>query len=386
MKRKAFLGVLLWSFMGFAAAPSLAVGSSNHAVCRAGTARVAGCYAKVLTGQNGTFVTRSVPAGYGPVAFHRAYGVPLGGNATVAVVGAYGDPAAKADLDIYDKAFGLGVFPVCTRAAQTACFNQLNQRGTATLPRTDAGWATETALDTQTVHEICPGCRLDLIEADTASTANLMTAIDQAVTRGATVVSMSWGGGESVSEVANDAHFNHPGVIFVASSGDSGYGVSYPAASANVLAVGGTSLNLVGNVASETAWADGGSGCSKYETKPAWQHDSGCARRTVADVAADADPNTGAAVYSSLTDQGTAGWMVVGGTSLAAPLVAGIVAVSGKHSQAAVLAQLYQSVSANTLRDVTFGKNGSCHTYLCRARAGYDGPTGVGSLIGLGSL
>jgi subtilase family serine protease len=167
-------------------------------------------------------------------------------------------------------------------------------------------------------------------------------------------------------------------VIFTASSGDSGYGTSYPAASPYVIAVGGTRLRPSGTRWTETAWAGTGSGCSSYEPKPAWQHDTGCARRSIADVAADADPATGAAVYSSVSTGG-AGWFVVGGTSLAAPLVAGMVAISGHTGQAAVMAHLYQSLYTGRLHDVASGSNGACSSYLCQAGPGYDGPTGVGA-------
>jgi subtilase family serine protease len=172
----------------------------------------------------------------------------------------------------------------------------------------------------------------------------------------------------------------------MASSGDSGYGVSYPAASSLVTAVGGTSLQLGarGRLA-ETAWPGAGSGCSRYESKPAWQIDTACARRSVADLSADADPATGAAVYTSLSDHG-AGWMVVGGTSLAAPLAAGLAAASGPVGRLAFMRNLYESLGSPSLYDVSSGRNGRCSSYLCAAGLGYDGPTGVGAPTGPGAL
>ena len=231
---------------------------------------------------------------------------------------------------------------------------------------------------------MCPACRIELVEADNSANSSLYAAVDRAVALGAKVVSMSWGGSESSSETGYDAHFNVPGVTFVASSGDDGYGVSYPAASRFVLAVGGTRLSATANGrTTETAWTDAGSGCSAYEAKPSWQHDASCATRTVTDVSADANPSTGAAIYTS-TGPGGAGWMEVGGTSLAAPLMAGMVALSGSTN---VASHLYAALGSANLYDVHTGTNGSCdRLYLCGAKVGYDGPTGVGALNGLAAL
>ncbi|HSX01036.1 MAG TPA: S53 family peptidase [Candidatus Saccharimonas sp.] len=390
---KPFVRVIAWTLIvslcilpgllaGLAAAQPAPVQlkPAAQAVCRGTNA----CRSQALAGAGGIVRPAAAPSGYGPAQWRRAYSLPAGSGATVAVVDAYGDPSARADLDRYSQTYGLPVLPVCSRTTQASCFEQINQRGAATLPPTDAGWALETALDIETIHAVCPGCRLELVEADTASTANLMSAVDQAVGHGAVVVSLSWGGSESASELNLDAHFNRPGVVFVASSGDDGYGVSYPAASPHVLAVGGTRLEL-GAAVRETAWTGAGSGCSRYEPKPAWQHDPSCARRSVADLAADADPATGASVYSTLSSQGT-GWFVVGGTSLAAPLVAGAVALSGDTHQATLFSHLYAAAGHASLRDVTAGRNGACRTYLCAAGPGYDGPTGLGTLFGLGAL
>ena len=175
--------------------------------------------------------------------------------------------------------------------------------------------------------------------------------------------------------------FNHPGVPYVFSTGDYGYGVQYPSASPKVTAVGGTSLHInVGNTYnSESAWSGAGSGCSAYEPKPSFQHDSGCSRRTVADVSADADPNTGAyVVYNGSGYQ-------IGGTSLAAPLVASIFALGGgvgsTLGNSLPYANLHYGVN---LRDVTSGSTGSCGgSYLCTAKTGYDGPTGLGTPLGV---
>jgi subtilase family serine protease len=345
------------------------------------------CYAQVLAGAGGVVRPQASPSGYGPAQLRAAYHVPSGGSAYVAVVGAFFDPAIKSDLDAYSRHFGLPVLPTCSSASQRGCFARVDQRGGSQFGAVDAGWGLETALDVEQVHAMCSGCRIELVEADSASISNLLAAVDRATELGAQVVSMSWGGGESSTETAADSHFHHPGVLYVASSGDSGYGVSYPAASPAVLAVGGTHLvATTSGRSSETAWSGSGSGCSRYEPKPSWQHDLSCPRRSVADLAADADPATGASVYSSLSSSG-AGWFTVGGTSLAAPLVAGMAGLAGGGSQAAIYARLYASLGTSQLFDITAGRNGSCGgSYLCSAARGYDGPTGVGALSGLSAL
>ena len=351
-----------------------AASAGGLTVCAAASTTVATCHARVLKK-----TSAALPAGYGPGELRAAYSATLRGSETVAVVGAYNDAAAKNDLDTYDATYGLGAFAGCSSATQRSCFERLDERGGQNFGVADTGWAVETALDTQTIHQLCPSCRLELVEADNSSLGSLFAAVDEAVATGAKVVSMSWGGKESAAETSYDAHLSRAGVTFVASSGDAGYGVSYPAASTSVIAVGGTSLTATtSGWRAETTWSDAGSGCSKYEPKPSYQHDPGCTHRSVADLSADADPNTGAAVYAS-QGSGHAGWYTVGGTSLAAPIIAGLLAGSGA-SPAGLASRIY--TSASLLHDIVTGKNGSCgttHAYLCTAGGGYDGPTGNGT-------
>ena len=211
----------------------------------------------------------------------------------------------------------------------------MNQNGGITYPVYNAGWAEEIALDVQAVHALCQNCNILLVEATTPSDTNLITVADaRAFLMGANVVSNSWGGSEFNYETSYDTYYNHPGVAYVFSSGDSNYGVQYPAASPNVTAVGGTKLLVNSDYTynSETVWShDGngtGSGCSAYEAKPGFQNDPVCStHRTVTDVPADADPDTGAAVY--ITAGIHSGWYQIGGTSLAAPLVAAVFALAG---------------------------------------------------------
>jgi subtilase family serine protease len=330
-------------------------------------------------------------SGYGPSDLRGAYALPSGGSGqTVAIVDAFGDTTAEADLNTYRSTYGL---PACTTAND--CFKKVNQSGVqGSYPSNNQGWALETQLDLEMVSAVCPSCEILLVEATSNTNANLYAAEDTAARLGANVISNSYGGGEASSETSDDAHFNHPGVAITVSSGDSGYGVEYPAASRYVTAVGGTTLNHATSSRgwAETAWSGSGSGCSAYEPKPAWQADSGCSRRTVADVSAVADPNTGVAVYDSncnfigqLLGQCFSGWGVVGGTSASAPIVAGVYALAGNASSVNYGSFPYSHTSS--LFDVTSGNNGSCSpAYLCTSGAGYDGPTGLGTPNGTGAF
>jgi subtilase family serine protease len=339
------------------------------------------CHAHVITDRHGNPNAARGPSGYGPSQFLSAYGLPSGAGAgqTIGIVDAYDDPNIESDLEVYSNQFAL---PPCSTA--NGCFRKVNQRGGTSYPSKNAGWALEISLDVEIAHAICPTCRILLVEADSNSLSNLLTAVNTAVSLGATVVSNSWGSSEFSGETSYDGYLQHPGVPITVSSGDGGYGVEWPAASRNVVAVGGTTLKLKSDNTrlSETVWNGAGSGCSAYETKPSWQNDSGCARRTVADVAADADPSTGAAVYDSVRYQGSAGWFQVGGTSLSSPLIAAVYALAANGSSIAASCYLYSNTAG--LFDVISGSNGSCGgSYLCAAVSGYDGPTGNGTPKGL---
>jgi len=318
---------------------------------------------------------------YDPLYLQSAYSAPSGSNGagqTVAIVDAYDAVNAEADLATYRSHFGL---PACTTA--NGCFRKVNEHGGATPPAADAGWAQEISLDVDMVSALCPKCHILLVEASTASIGDLGTAVNEAVALGANVVSNSYGSGEWSAETSADAaYYDHPGVAIVASSGDNGFGVSYPAASPDVVAVGGTSLVQATNTgsrnATETVWSGAGSGCSLYEAKPAWQTDTGCSKRSVADVSAEADPYTGVWVYDS-ADTGNAGWDVFGGTSVAAPIVSAMYALAGNAASTDQPGS-YPYADTAALNDVTSGSNGSCGgSYLCTAAVGYDGPTGLGT-------
>ena len=328
------------------------------------------------------------PSGYGPTDLAGAYNLPANGGAgaIVAIVDAYDDPTAEADLAVYRTQYGLSA---CTTA--NGCFSKVNETGGTTYPTPDPNWAGEISLDLDMVSAVAPAAHIILVEASSANNSDLGAAVDEAVALGAGFVSNSYGSGysstpgsgEDPSEVTSlDAYYNHPGVAVVASSGDSAYGVSYPAASQYVTSVGGTSLVRDSSTRgwSESVWNNsyggGGSGCSLYEAKPSFQKDTGCSMRTVADVSADADPVTGVAVYDSYQ---TSGWGVFGGTSASSPIIASVFADAG-HPAAGTYPNSYPYASPGSLNDVTSGSNGTCTpSYLCTAGAGYDGPTGLGT-------
>jgi subtilase family serine protease len=362
----------------------------NHvAVCVRGNqnADVADCHARVTADKAGNPNVGALPAGYGPAQLHAAYTpqTQAANKTIIAIVDAYDNPNVHNDLNTYSRTFGIPTLPQCNgpiASSPVPCFQKMNQNGGSKAPSFNAGWALEIALDVQVAHAMCQNCSILLVEANSNSYADLMTAVDRAVMSGANVVSNSYGSPEFSAQTTFDHHFNVPGVAFTVSTGDSGYGVQYPASSQYVTAVGGTTLTMNGlNYVSETAWSGAGSGCSAFEPKPVWQNDTLCSNRTVADVSAVADPNTGAAVYVSTRIYGQKGWFKVGGTSLAAPVIAGIYALSGNTAGAANSIP-YSNPSA--LRDITSGSTGSCGgTYLCTAVTGFDGPTGLGTPNGL---
>ena len=325
------------------------------------------------------------PTGLNPADLQAAYklnGSTGGVGQVVGIVDAFDDPNAEADLAHYRAQFGL---PPCTTA--NGCFRKVDQNGGTRFPRTNAGWAEEISLDLDMASAICPNCKILLVEASSASFANLAAAVDTAARLGATVISNSYGGSEYSAETTDEAHFNHPGIAITVSSGDSGFGVEFPAASRFVTAVGGTHLVRAANARgwTETAWSGAGSGCSAFVTKPAWQTDTGCARRTVADVSAVADPNTGVSVYDTFRVPGGGGWLVFGGTSVAAPIVASVYALAGNASTVNYGSFPYAHTAS--LFDVTSGSNGTCSpSYLCTAGAGFDGPTGLGTPNGAGAF
>ncbi|MGO9487703.1 MAG: IPT/TIG domain-containing protein [Solirubrobacteraceae bacterium] len=377
--------------------PSGTAGAQPAATGRAAGARAAVTYGKPFSG----FLT--------PERLHEAYGLPnetaAGSTQTIAVVDAFDDPTAEADLAVYDKQFGLAP---CT--SENGCFKKVNQEGNAgPLPKTEGGWASEVSIDVQMARAICQSCHILLVEAKSEEFSDLGTAVNAAAKAGATEISNSYGGTEAKSFTSlNTAYYNHPGILVAASSGDCGYlnkfcnedtvGANFPAASGDVLAVGGTSLTESGGVWTSTAWEEGGSGCSTVFSAPLWQSGvadfaaTGCgSERAIADVAAIGDPNTGVDVYDSTPEEPGAptGWGVWGGTSVASPIVAAEFGLAGGAQGVSYpAATLYDHAGeAADLYDVVSGDNGSCDSAtICKATTGFDGPTGLGSPIGLGAF
>jgi subtilase family serine protease len=326
--------------------------------------------------------------GFGRPTLVKAYALPSSTTVrNVAVVDAYNDPNAQSDYTTYRSSWNL---PACNTSTEAGCLTVTNQNGAASPLPTDSGstgWATEESLDMDMVAAVCPHCHVFLVEANSASIADLGTAVNSAVSvLHASYVSNSYGASDSSSDSTYDAdYYNHSGVAVTASAGDSGYGVEYPAASQYVTAVGGTTLIKDTGVTRgwrETVWGSSaggegtGSGCSSFEAKPSWQTHAGCTHRINNDVSSDANPNTGVAVYDTY-DQG--GWLKVGGTSVSSPTIASVFALAGAPA-AGTYPSSYPYSHTSSLFDVTSGANGSCTpAFLCHAEVGYDGPTGLGT-------
>jgi hypothetical protein len=334
---------------------------------------------------SGSSAAPKPPSGLHPSNIRAAYDLPSKGkkNQTVAIVDAYDDPNVEQDLAVYRSAFKLGA---CTTA--NGCFRKVDQRGGTRYPAGDPGWGVEISLDVQAVSASCRTCRILLVEADDDSFGAIGAAVNTAVRLGATVVSNSYGADENAGMWDYAKRFyTHPDVAIVASSGDYGFtAASFPAVLRSTWAVGGTRLKKTKSGSwTEDAWEGAGSGCSAYVGKPAVQKDTSCYGRTVSDLSAVADPGNEFSVYDTYGLDEDNGWISVGGTSLSAPLVAGMIGLAGNATKVASPAYLYTHRTG--LRDVRGGSNGYCGgDYLCTAVKGYDAPTGLGSPHGLRSL
>jgi subtilase family serine protease len=360
-------------------------GTAGAAPGAPGTARVcaahaprgyATCFAEVRT-VGAQPMTSKLATGYGPAQIRDAYNLPAGDHQTVAVVDAYNDPHAESDLAAYRAHYNL---PPCTTA--NGCFRKVNQTGGTTYPANNVGWAEEISLDLDMVSAACRSCHILLVEANTASFANLRTAVNYAATQGVAAISNSYGG----ADTAQSSAYDHPGIAVTASTGDSGYGIQSPASYDSVIAVGGTSLHRASSTPRgwrETAWNRAGSGCSTRNAKPSWQTSATrCSGKAAADVSAVADPQTGVAVYDTFGTGGT--WLVLGGTSASSPIIASVYAMGGNLSG---YPAAYTWGNTAGLNDVTAGSNGSCSPSVwCHAGAGWDGPTGLGTPNGTGSF
>jgi subtilase family serine protease len=411
--------VLGLSAVVLAAAPlGVSAASSPWGAARVCTSGQIRCLALVVTHDGRRFraaTPAALPAGYGPAQYHTAYHLPaltpivkttgLHKNVTVAIVDAYDDATIYQDLTTYSQTFGLPVLAQCSSTVTTSCFQKVNQ-GAPAGSAVASGWDLEIALDVETVHAICENCKIVLVEGSSDSLISILAAENNAEGR-ASIVSNSFGSyGDDGSQGVFDTFFNAPGKAIVVASGDSGYGVSWPASLNTVIAVGGTSLTLGANnsYASETVWGpDGthnwgsGSGCASgavsglasvaaqpFQAAVANYANTGCGSfRGDNDVAANADPHTGSAIYAS-----GHGWLQVGGTSLAAPLIAGVFGLKGNAGTATYPASLlYAKAGTPAFNDITTGSDDAgqdpiaCNTSTtaCQAAPGYDLPTGVGT-------
>ena len=395
------LSALLTALAAMLVLAATASAESQRPVCPGpfhnGAAR---CHAHVVTDANGRPVNVS-PNGkprtqqrqdpLTPQDLWSAYSLPAMTDTdpagTIAIVDAYHYPGAESDLARYRADASL---PPCT--TDTGCFTQMDQRGGSSWTTVDEGWNQEAALDLDMASAICPKCKLVFVEADDAYFNNLGAAENTAAAQpGVAAISNSYGGSEFLGETSYDSYYNHPGIAITVSSGDSGYGAEYPAASSLVTAVGGTSLrgSITTGSWTETAWSGAGSGCSRYVTKPTWQTDKGCARRTIADVSAVADPYTGVKVYGP--SGGVSQYMQFGGTSASAPIIAAMFARGSNPltPRTPYAKGVTAAGTTQTLHDVLSGSNGSCTrsaAYLCTAVSGYDGPTGLGTPKGTGAF
>ncbi|MCL5053807.1 MAG: hypothetical protein M1447_08360 [Gammaproteobacteria bacterium] len=368
--------------------------------------------------------TTTAPSGYYPADLQSAYNLASAlksmtkpGGATIAVVDAYNDPYAATDLATYrstmsgatdpsTKLTGTKIPPLCSSTITSGCvtFKKVNQSGGTSYPKGNTGWGEEISLDLDMISAICPNCNITLVEASSSSFSNLNAAVAYAKSLHPAAVTNSYGGSEFSSETSYNANYSYSSsssggqTAVTAATGDSGYGVEFPAAAPNLTAVGGTSLTYTGTGATlawnpQTVWSGAGAGCSAYETMPSWQDTSAfdlssvCASRQVGDVSAVADPNTGVAVYDTYSEPG---WMVFGGTSASTQIIGamyGLAAGAGVEQPSP--AGLYQGTGVVA---VTSGSDGSCgSTYLCQAgtgqlSSGYAGPVGVGVPDGIGAF
>ena len=346
--------------------------------------------------------------GYGPSDLQSAYKISGGKNSLVAIVAAYGYPSASSDLAAYRSYYKLRA---CTTG--NGCLKIRNQTGGTNPPPPDNNWDAEQALDLDMVSAMCPACKILLVQANSNSGNDLYTAVSEAAKLGAVVINNSYGGSEVQGcggpGEPSDPAFSASGRVYVAAAGDSGGGLKncggpqQPCSLATVVCVGGTHLTRAGDARGwkETVWNElsdyqcsgscggTGSGCSIVVKKPSWQNDAGCGMRSESDVSAEASVLTPVAAYY----KGYGGWTAFGGTSVSTPLISGIFGRAGNARDGHGPQNLW--TRRGHLFDVTFGKNlfpqlsGPCASsvpYICNARKGYDGPTGLGSPNGLAAF
>lgn len=378
----ASLSIMIVGTTGLASAHSSSPTTTHFVHSCSSTVPTGYAWCQAIVAVSSQFRPDAGPAGYHPADLQSAYKLPSASNGngqTVAIVDAFDDPNAEADLGVYRSTFGLSA---CTSG--NGCFKKVDQNGGTHYPSPNTGWAEEISLDVDMVSAICPNCHILLVEANSNSFNDLGASVNTAASLGANAISNSYLGGEFSGEQSLQSQFyTHPGIAITAAGGDGGYGTGAPAAFNTLTSVGGTSLVHASNARGwkETVWSGTGSGCSAFISKPSWQHDNGCSRRTMNDVAAVANPGTGVTVYDTYNQPG---FEVFGGTSVATPIIAGVYALAGNEGS---IDPSYPYSHKSSLFDVKRGSDGSCGgSYLCTAKKGYDGPTGLGTPNGTGAF
>lgn len=339
------------------------------------------------------FAGTGSPTGETPQSIRPVYNLPsTGGSGVIAIVDAYDYPTAKNDFNVFS-----GQFSLPQETGTGAVFQVVY--ASRKKPRGNGGWNQEAALDIEWAHAMAPSAKIVLVEAASSSFTDLFAAVKVASgLRGVKEVSMSWGGSEFSGELADDSYFTTPGIVYFASSGDTGGVTGYPGVSPSVVCAGGTTIHRTssGVFASETGWSGSGGGFSQYELRPFYQDvTSGTVggARGVPDYSFDADPNSGVSVYDSTSYQGLSGWLVFGGTSVASPSLAGIVNLAHDANTGTSVVDttdelklIYSSLgttatptyNSTDFRDILSGTAGSY-----TATTGWDFVTGVGSNLGL---
>jgi len=372
-----------------AASPRLTHLSGLHAARACPATPAAGhatCFAKGLVNKSGAIPDATAPlsTALAPGQLQAAYALTgkNAGGRTVAIVDAYGYPNLARDLATYRTYYGLGA---CTTA--NTCLKIVDQNGGSNLPRFNLGWAQEQSLDVDAVSAACPTCHILVVQAKSANFSDLSTAVNTAAKQAGVVAISNSYGGSDLSDSTYGAAYNHSGIAITASTGDNGYkGASFPASSHYVTAVGGTTLKMSGTTrVTETVWSGAGSGCSSVNVAVApSSFNTGCATRAMADVSAAADPNTGGLSTVSPSSSKNSSWAQWGGTSESSPIIAAVYALAGGGYSNTTP---YTNGTSANLHDITSGSNGSCPTtQWCTARAGWDGPTGLGTPNGTGAF
>jgi kumamolisin len=308
-----------------------------------------------------------------------------GGSKVIAIVDAFDAPNIADDIKVFSQRFNL---PTPNLEIVFADGDR---------PSVDKGWEIEISLDVEWAHAIAPNAKIILVEATNSQYGSLLAAVDKAAAlvtaEGGGEISLSWGGSEFGTEASNDAlHFSKPNIVYFAATGDDP-GVNYPSSSPLVVAVGGTTIvrDASGGLVGEKPWASAGAGPSAFEKRPAYQNPIGAilgTARGVADVAAVADPSVGGVwVYDSSNSNVAAnkGWLAVGGTSAATPIIAAIANVAGRFAASSTdeLSYIYSSIGGN-FNGILSGSCGPGGVYT--STSGWSYCTGVGSPKGKGGL